>query len=90
MSIIRGLPRWTGERTLVVRGQHETLTYRQYMKRCGEIRRIWIKVVTEEGVVDFGADALTLSGDYEPRGVAGQDTAGLPSVRHSRPEEGSG
>jgi hypothetical protein len=60
MSIIRGLPRWTGERTLVVRGQLETLTWRQYRKRCGEIRRIWIKVVSDDGTVAFGEDQLSL------------------------------
>jgi len=67
MSIIRGLPRWTGERTLVVRGQLETLTWRQYRKRCGEIRRIWIKVVADDGAIDFGADELSLAGDTGER-----------------------
>jgi hypothetical protein len=76
MSIIRGLPRWTGERTLSVRGQLETLTWRQYRRRCGEIRRIWIKVVEETPsgeVIDFGAGELSLE---EERGIVGKDTAG--------------
>jgi len=86
MSIIRGLPRWTGERTLVVRGQLETLTWRQYRKRCGEIRRIWIKVVADDGAIDFGADELSLE---EERGIAGKDTPGaLMDALRGYQEEG--